>query len=81
MSNSSNESKERFTAEDGPGERGYRGRKGEDTPPGSVPGGSYGGGGGVQQGGFDRTGPEESGSRDAGTTQDTDTDEQGATGS
>lgn len=76
MSNSSNESKERFTADDGPDERGYRGRKGEDTPPGSVPGGSYGGGGGVQQGGFERTGPEK-----PNPEKGTDTDEQGTTGS
>lgn len=70
-------SDERFTADDGPGERGFRGRKGEDTPPGSVPGGSYGGGGGVQQGGFERIGPDEA----AGDENDSGADQGGSSGS
>jgi hypothetical protein len=44
----------RFGADDGGGERGYRGRDGFDTPPGAVSGGSYGGGGGYSQGGYNR---------------------------
>jgi hypothetical protein len=63
---------DRFTADEGTGERGYRGQKGEDTPPGAVPGGSYGGGGGVQQGGFERStldDVEESASPEGGSTK------------
>src|SRR5690606_30870992 len=50
------EDRSRFTG-DGPGERGYRGSRADDVPPGDVPGGSYGGGGGRQQGGYSTSGP------------------------
>jgi hypothetical protein len=43
----------RFAGDDGR-DRGYRGQRGRETPPGAVPGGSYGGGGGYRQGGYDR---------------------------
>jgi hypothetical protein len=59
----------RFSADDSDGERGYRGQKGEDTPPGSVPGGSYGAGGGVQQGGLDTGGSRQTSDDDKGDSQ------------